>query len=117
MYMATISLPAGARVGTRLALDWGSAGWREGVCTAVSTELGGGGKSVELFQVEYDDDSPRLAKRFWHGRERERRVIAVRIVGEHDSTAEVVASGWESLPLKCQISHARLMGGPTKPGP
>ena len=100
-----LCLPEGAGVGTRLALDWGASGWREGLCVDVSTELSRDSR-LETFRVAYDDDG-RGARSAWHGRHGD-PVREVRVVTASESTADVVASDWEPLPLRCQITHARL---------
>jgi hypothetical protein len=103
-----LELPPGARVGTRLALDWGAAGWRTGVCVEVSTELAARSKRcLEIFKVTYDTCAPGLAKSCWHGKETE-DASDVRLAGEEDETAEVIAAVWEPLTLRCQLSLARL---------
>ena len=67
-------------VGQRVTVDWGDAGWREGICVDVQTELPPRGPPATIYRVEYDEPLPGGGRSATHGRStdlpRDARLVA-----------------------------------------
>lgn len=100
-------LPLNAGVGSRVAIDWGTAGgWREGYIAELQLQLASsGGVARRIYRVVYDEVLPRGGHSTWHGD----KFQGVRLLGASDEEAHAgVISTWAAVHLRCIVSMLPL---------
>ena len=102
-------LPPNAGVGSRVAIDWGTAGgWREGYIAELQHQLAYSGGARHIFRVVYDEVLPRGGCSTWHGDEfHGTKGVRLLSASEEEDRADVVGT-WAAVHLRCNVSMLPL---------